>query len=118
MRSLLVQAVKKILYYIFGYQVTIDWNKRIAALGQDSIYNNNTDASSREKTTLLQNECYFNIICKFNVNRSQKYRVLNFGCGWGRHFKMLEKATNSKYIIGYDPFVRNSKFKQIVTVIS
>jgi 2-polyprenyl-3-methyl-5-hydroxy-6-metoxy-1,4-benzoquinol methylase len=95
---------KKLLYGVFGYQPSINWAKRVRNLGVQSVYNNTTPESERENLTNLQNDHYSTFLQEVVADLNDGRRILDYGCGWGRHFKLLQATTGSNQIVGYDPF--------------
>ena len=100
-------VLKQFLYFVFNYQPKIDWNKRIKLHGNASVFNNETEELNRLKVTSEQNSIYFELIKNLNDHEnlfSSDSRILDFGCGYGRHFNLLKDSTKSNKIYGYDPY--------------
>ena len=103
--------VKKALYWL-GFELSIDWKKRARLLGEDSVYDSRTvQKKATEKTTEEQSRLYSTIIDREFIN-SEVRAVLDFGCGVGRHFKLLsslECLADDVKIVGYENFPGSSK---------
>jgi SAM-dependent methyltransferase len=100
----LKDTIKTILHRR-GIDLSIDWDKKYKKLGSGSVFDSRTPELLRQETTDKQSKLYKSLLEK-RLYKSDVSRVIDFGCGIGRHFPLLSgfSSINSKLKIdGFDP---------------
>ena len=83
-------------------------------MGPDSVYDSRTLEKDKDRTTKDQTELYSSLINK-EISSSKVCKILDYGCGIGRHYKFLSSLsslTHDTEIIGFDP---TTEFKILST---
>ena len=93
---------------------SIDWSSRVKEMGEDSVYDSRTLNKDKFQTNKEQTELYSKLINR-EMSSCNIKRILDYGCGIGRHHKFLSslKSLEPKAeIIGFDPTVELLKFSR------
>lgn len=103
---MLRKAIKKVLYAL-GYEISIDWKARYTKLGADSVYDTGTVKSDEQgRTTSSQVSLYSKWLNAYMMVGLRREKILDFGCGIGRHHDFLRKCVLESpggLVHGYDP---------------
>jgi SAM-dependent methyltransferase len=107
------EIVKKIIYKL-GWTASIDWSARVREMGADSVYDSRTLDKDKNQITKDQTKYYGDLINK-ELYSFKVCKVLDFGCGIGRHYEFLSSLNSLDHnavIIGFDPTTELLKFSQ------
>lgn len=107
------EIVKKIIYKL-GWTASIDWSARVREMGADSVYDSRTLDKDKNQTTKDQVKLYGDLINK-ELCSSKVSKVLDYGCGIGRHYEFLSSLNSLDHdavIIGFDPTTELLKFSR------
>lgn len=107
------EIVKKIIYKL-GWTASIDWSARVRDMGADSVYDSRTLENDKNQTTKDQAKLYEDLINK-ELCSSKVSKVLDYGCGIGRHYEFLSSLNSLDHdavIIGFDPTTELLKFSR------
>ena len=105
------EMIKRILYKL-GWEISIDWSSRVRELGPESVYDSRT--LKRKEITTDQNKVYYQLM-NAELSPGKVKSVLDFGCGIGRHYKLLSSLNclcDGAQILGFDPTTEMLEFAQ------
>ena len=97
------EIVKKIIHKL-GWTASIDWPAIVRDMGADSVYDSRTLENDKNQTTKDQAKLYDDLINK-ELCSSKVSKVLDYGCGIGRHYEFLcslNSLDHDAEIIGFD----------------